>query len=552
MTYHNRNGTVNCMSKLIRIAANAVVAKIVEDDKELKAVVADILSYAVDGAEFTDAFKSHHWSGRSSFFTMRTRTFPAGFVHLVQSELTRRGYRVQVVREAVPAPLGPDNPIVDAFGNDDPRYDYQMKALRAVERHHAGILQIATGGGKSKIAKLIVARYRRPALFLTTRGVLMYQMKEGFEEARIKVGVVGDGVWAPIRGVNVGMVQTLVARLEPPDIQKEIEAIIKSQAAACVKAEKLDLPFKPMKNAEIVALAKERFKARAIERARTIKLLEMIEVVIGEEAHEAGGNSYFEILRHCKKARIRVALTATPFMKDDAADNMRLMAAFGPVLLKVSEKLLIDRGILATPYFRFVVTPPHPKLRKTSPWQRAYQLGYTENDALNKVIVDDAVTASKYSLPTLTLIQRKNHGVALVKAMRAAGLKVEFIQGENDQVERKRALKRLASGAIDVLIGTNILDVGVDVPAVGQVQLAGGGKAEVALRQRIGRGLRAKKSGPNVCFVADYTPDVNIALRDHTKQRRAIVEGTPGFAENILAANENFPWGMFDKDRKAA
>jgi superfamily II DNA or RNA helicase len=28
----------------------------------------------------------------------------------------------------------------------------------------------------------------------------------------------------------------------------------------------------------------------------------MVEVVIGEEAHEAGGNSYYEILQHCKNA----------------------------------------------------------------------------------------------------------------------------------------------------------------------------------------------------------------------------------------------------------
>ncbi|MBH8434009.1 hypothetical protein I8Q59_09430, partial [Acinetobacter baumannii] len=44
----------------------------------------------------------------------------------------------------------------------------------------------------------------------------------------------------------------------------------------------------------------------------------------------------------------------------------------------------------------------------------------------------------------------------------------------------------------------DLLDGGVDVPAVGLIILAGGGKAEVALRQRIGRGLRAKKFGPNV------------------------------------------------------
>jgi hypothetical protein len=57
---------------------------------------------------------------------------------------------------------------------------------------------------------------------------------------------------------------------------------------------------------------------------------------------------------------------------------MRLMAAFGDILIKVSEKQLIDRGILATPYFLYANYEPHPKLRRTSPWQRAYQLGIME------------------------------------------------------------------------------------------------------------------------------------------------------------------------------
>lgn len=70
--------------------------------------------------------------------------------------------------------------MVDAFG-DDPRYDYQMKTVRLLEKHGNMIAQVATGGGKSRIAKLVYARINRPTLFLTTRSILMYQMKDAFE-----------------------------------------------------------------------------------------------------------------------------------------------------------------------------------------------------------------------------------------------------------------------------------------------------------------------------------------------------------------------------------
>jgi superfamily II DNA or RNA helicase len=79
---------------------------------------------------------------------------------------------------------------------------------------------------------------------------------------------------------------------------------------------------------------------------------------------------------------------------------------------------------------------------------------------------------------------------------------------------------RARTGEIDVLIGTTIVDVGVDVPSIGMVILAGGGKAEIQLRQRIGRGLRAKKNGPNVTFIVDFTDDAQLDLRDHARSAR--------------------------------
>jgi superfamily II DNA or RNA helicase len=534
------------LKQIVKIAFNAIDAKVTPVDPTqltaVKDVVTKVLSYVVLGHERMNTFSQGGWNGRSSFFARRTCMFPAGFVHMVQHELTRKGYQVMLARRPLPAPLGPENPIVDEFGNDDPRYDFQMKAVRQVEKHGRGIIRVATGGGKSKIAKLITARYRRPTLFITTRGVLMYQMKDAFEnDCKFNVGVIGDGQFTPTKGINVGMVQTLVSQLEEPKLEAERLEIVRQDAV-----KELNLTRE-----QIAALGQHHYDQKVKIRNRLIKFLEMIEVVIGEEAHEAGGNSYYEILRWCKNAHIRVALTATPFMRGNEEDNMRLMAAFGPILLTVSEETLIKRGVLARPYFLFADVPPAAKLRKSSPWQRAYQLGITESETRNGHVVQMAKKAKAHGLSTLILVQRKAHGPILVKMLRAAGLTVRQIQGENDQAERKKALNDLASGALDVLIGTTIVDVGVDVPAIGLVILAGGGKAEVAHRQRIGRGLRAKKKGPNVAFIVDYTDSLNSTLRDHAKERRAIVETTPGFVEGIVAANDDLPWHLFNM-RKAA
>lgn len=534
------------MKPVLTLVANATVAKIVnaddptkDVDNAVKDIVSTVLSYRVEGAEHMHAFTSGGWDGRSSFFTRRACTFPAGFFHMVFHELTRKGYQVRVARKQFATPLGPENPIVDTFGNDDPRYDYQLKALRQVEKHGRGIIQIATGGGKSKIAKLITARYRRPTLFLTTRGVLMYQMQKAFlKDCGFNTGIIGDGLWKPTKGINCGMVQTFVAQLKEPKLEEERGKVI----AANIKKD-LGLSQK-----QIDAVAQEEFEEKTKTRARLIKLLEYFEVVIGEEAHEAGGNSYFEILQYCKNATVRVALTATPFMRSAEEDNMRLMAAFGPVLIKVSEKLLIDRGILAKPYFLYASPPPAKLLRKTSPWQRAREIGITTSLPRNTAIAELTKRAKEHGLPVLILVAAKKHGPILVEMLRERGVKAVQIQGENDQAERERALEALATGKIDALIGTTIVDVGVDVPSIGMTILAGGGKGEIALRQRIGRGLRAKKKGPNVTFIVDFTDELNSTLRDHARTRRAIVEQTPGFAEGIV---KDLPWNLFSM-RKAA
>lgn len=381
---------------------------------------------------------------------------------------------------------------------------------------HLFLLGDFTVTHNTKIARLAFARINRPTLFLTTRSILMYQMASSFKnDLGVECSILGDGHFGhenakggrSIKKISCGMVQTLAARLRNPD------------------------PLDPI----------EKQNAQLAIQDQTRKLLSIFEFVILEEAHEASGESYYEIMKWCKNAHYRLALTATPFMKDDEEANMRLMACSGSIGIKVSEDMLIARGILAKPHFKFVAMKERPsKLLRSTPWQAAYRIGIVENEYRNHHIVYEASRAAQRGMTVAILIQHKKHGELLRDALNGAGIKTEFIFGENDQAERKAAINKLANGEIQVLIGSTILDVGVDVPAIGMVILAGGGKAEVALRQRIGRGLRKKKSGPNVALVVDFTDEGNMHLSSHAKQRQAIIRDTKGFGENIIAGDFDF------------
>ncbi|CDT52903.1 putative helicase [Vibrio coralliirubri] len=561
---------------IVKIAHNAVHARLIKPSREVRLLVSDMLSFKVDGADFVSTTS---WDGSSSFYAMKTDSFPAGFVRLVKRKLELSGHKTQVVSKAAPEPLG-ETLLAPPGWEPDERYSYQAETVRRLISLRAMIARVATGGGKSIICQLAYLKIKRPTLFVTTRKSLMYQMAEGFEEiSGLRSGIIGDGQFKPAH-ITCATVDTLVSRLEVTTadtyLTKRLEAIEEEAYKASKNAlKRAKLPssdniirtapdsvkehVRIVKQAAINAVRsqypKEALWKEAVakserqnkRRLETIEFLKTIEFAVLEEAHEVSGNGYYDIMSHCTNAHYRLALTATPFLKDSQEANMRLMACTGPIGIHVSEKDLIDKGILATPYFKYIAINKVAGVNRGTPWQRAYKSGVVDNISRNTHIANECKRAKSYGLPAMVLVQHKEHGKKLESLISKSGLKVSFIFGDHVQEERKEALTALKNGHIDVLIGSTILDVGVDCPAVGLVVLAGGGKAEVNLRQRIGRGLRAKKMGPNVCFVVDFMDTGNNHLIKHSRMRREIVEDTPGFVEGIVTGDFNYEKVGFSK-----
>jgi superfamily II DNA or RNA helicase len=501
--------------KIARILSNPIVAKVEGLPDPVKLKLSEAMSYIVEGVEHMNA---GGWDGRTSLYDWTSEKFPAGFIPTAINILTNEGYQVQQVKHPLPTPLGPmpvqGNSLVDSFPADPDR-DYQFKTVRVLEKHGSFIARVATGGGKSRIAALCIKRIGRKTIFVTTRQVLLYQMGVALEDAGFKTSYCGDGTWDTSGDVVLCMVQTLADRIAA-----------------------FDQPF-GVSLAEVQA-AQERWQKRYDE---AIALCDSIEFLIAEEAHEAGGNSYFEVCKAMRKAHYRLALTATPLMRDGES-NVRLVAMFGPIRIEVTEKQLIDAGILARPFFKYIqidAKKQPPTLRRTTPWQKAEELGVVENHTRNKHICAEVIRAARWGLPSMVLIKRQKHGKIIHEMLKQFGLRGAYIFGDSTKQKREDALAKLKSGEYQYVIGSTILDVGVDVPGIGLLVLGGGGKAEVATRQRIGRGLRGKGAGiPNYAFIVDFEDGNNKHLIKHAKARRAIVEQTPGFAEGILKRGQDF------------
>lgn len=501
------------MKKIARVLSNPVVAMVDGIDDPMKLALSDSMSFLVEGFEHMGA---GNWDGRSTLYDWTTGKFPAGFVTTALTLLQQNGYDVQQVKHPLPAPLGPlptpNNPIVDNFPAD-PNREYQFRCVRILEKHGSFIAQVATGGGKSRIAALCIKRIGRKTMFITTRQALLYQMGDALKAAGFNVSYCGDGSWDTSGDVVCAMVQTLSERIKPFEADPHTMTQAQIQVAA------------------------QRHLARQKE---GLDFLESVEFVIGEEAHEAGGNGYYDVLRACRKAHYRLGLTATPLMRDGESDY-RLIGMFGPIRLRVTEEDLIKCGILAKPFFKYIRIgrKEHaPTLRPGTAWQKAEELGIVDNVMRNKHICAETIRGARWGLPVGILVKRQRHGKILHAMLKQCGLRGAFIFGESGNDKRKVALQKLASGEYDYVIGSTIIDVGVDVPALQVLIMAGGGKAEVAIRQRIGRALRKKLL--NFAFIVDFDDGHNKHLIKHSKARRAIVEQTPGFVEGILKSGQDF------------
>ncbi|MGJ0628967.1 DEAD/DEAH box helicase [Xenorhabdus bovienii] len=544
----------------LAIVYNAVNAIISENsDESVKKCIQETLSYEIAGAEFT----SSGWDGKSTMFNWSNRSFPSGFVQAVKKKLEEKGNRVLLKRKPMVEPLGLPNPKINDFPYN-PDYVYQDETVERMVNIGGMISQIATGGGKSNIACKAAARVNRLTLFITTRSVLMHQMRDNFQRSidfraengephlkGEKVGIIGDGMFHFSRHVNVATIQTLASFLD--EYPRFVEKLPP-------KGKTLKKPH-PTKEEQ----RKEWEKKRGFHYRRQAAIKMMLKetcLLILEEAHESSGNSFYDVSRMCVNADYRLGLTATPFMKDSAEANMRLMAVTGSIGIKVSEKYLIDRGILAKPYFLYLRTDyvadearikedlaekvGNSRLGRTSPYTRAAQLGITYNLARNRLIVRHVKDMFDHKLTVMVLVRLKRHGQILKEMLDEVGIRAEFIFGESKQKERIAQLNKLRNREIDVLIGSTILDVGVDVPGVGGVVLAGGGKAEVELRQRIGRGLRKKTDQANICFVVDLLDYSNNHLLQHSFERRAIIRETDGFHQGMLPEDSKLPFHLLD------
>ncbi|MCE5231083.1 DEAD/DEAH box helicase [bacterium] len=464
-------------------------------------------SFLVPGSKFSPKFKSGQWDGRKHLFDARAMTFPAGLWPKIEKQIKAAKVEYEIAED--PAPPDRFQPLGAGPAKVSLR-PYQLAALESALAGKRGIIQMATGGGKTMLAAHLLRRLDRPAIFFVHTLDLLYQAARVFErELGREIGILGDGQ-ATLRPVTVATIQTVAnacsgtrpARRKPDDDEEEREE-------------------RPVHFDEAT-------------RREVIDFLESVPVVIFDECHHVPADTFYKIAMRTVGATHRYGLSATPW-RDDGADLM-LEAALGPCIHQTRASDLIDAGYLVRPLIQ-MQPAPIIALRRKIDYHDCYGQAIVENRERNRVIAARARQWAAEGCSVLILVAHVAHGLQLSNLLPEA----RFAHGGLDSELRRQYLAELEQKLHPIMIATTLADEGLDVPTLGGLILAGGGKSQTRAFQRIGRVLRPA-GGKTQARVLDFLDDAPW-LRNHSQARLALYRQEPRFQIQMLRREFSCPSG---------
>lgn len=176
------------------------------------------LSYMVDSADYSPAFKEKRWDGRISLYQKRNQTFPTGLMNQTIRWLKEEQIPYTVDDERYrPQSTTVFTTRFEEFGREL-RF-YQEEACNRGEKEKRGIFSIATGGGKTLLSCELFTRLNVvPFLFIVPSQSLLEQTRAEFVKYLLQdgeiphIGMIGDGVCdINPNGINVATYQSLLA-----------------------------------------------------------------------------------------------------------------------------------------------------------------------------------------------------------------------------------------------------------------------------------------------------------------------------------------------------
>lgn len=250
------------------------------------------------------------------------------------------------------------------------------------------------------------------------------------------------------------------------------------------------------------------------------------DVVIVDEFHHAAASSYTALLNRLQPVEL-LGLTATP----ERSDGRSVLDWFdGRIAADLRLWDAIDQRRLA-PFAYYGVYDGLDL--KSIPWQRGR--GYdvegltrllTADDLWARSVIEQIVrrTDGPTSIRALGFCVSVDHARFMARVFNQAGIPASAVWAASPSEERARALADLASGRLKVLFAVDLLNEGVDIPAVDTLLLLRPTDSPTLFLQQLGRGLRLHP-GKAFCTVLDFVGQHRTEFR-FDRRLRALLGGS--------------------------
>ena len=269
------------------------------------------------------------------------------------------------------------------------------------------------------------------------------------------------------------------------------------------------------------------------------EFLNSVVAVICDEAHYAGAISYWNVFQYLINARMRIGMTGT-LDRSQKVKMARIKSLMGKPIMNVTNEQMINRGVSAKPHIKMVpINEPADLdaqvgayMKKNGmqvggsvgdlmAYQVTYNLGVIHNQYRNRLIAQIAVQSAKHlkKKAVLIIVNSIEHGELISEELDKLNADYDFIQGKDDTDTRNKVLSRVKSGNLKIIIGTKILDAGIDIPNIQIFIECSGGKSYITLLQRIGRTLRIMDDKKDIYIFDLWDCTTSGPLYNHGKQR---------------------------------
>jgi len=445
----------------MKIHVSTLNSRIETDNPELLKALYELYSFKVPGAEYSAAYKRRQWDGKNHFIS-KSGVFKSGLLSRLLVDLKKIECEPEIEY---------DHPITSEWYHHQiitidgfKYYEYQEELIKQALDKMRGIIKSPTGSGKTLImAGLIKALAGRKMVILFNAKQLLTQTYDFLTET---CGM--DDI-----GLCFG------------------EGYIYGDIMLCT--------------------------VQSIEKILDTHLKEA-EVLMVDECHEfSNGKTTLAALRSFPNALYRLGFTATP--PSDSIPQCNLEGALGGVLQVVDTADLVESGTLTKPLIQLIDRPYNASgLDEDLGYLDVYEEYIVNNESRNNLIKEivNEIRKTTESARILILTRSLAHGRALEDLL---GGECEFLEGANSVGERYQAISRFRGcRESSILIGTKILQTGVNIEEISHLINARGMKSEIATLQALGRALR-KHDSKEVVYIYDFM-DKEKYLRDHSISRK--------------------------------